>query len=154
MNNSKEIKQILMGRFFTDDGGVLQASPRRMLGNGTISGGYWTAFFGVMSRERHYHSSTALGKTRRLVEEYSLQLGRKVKLTEEPDAIVCFTGHYALTPTLIAVTLPENKKEDLIVTIFTARSPFGILRCQHQFRRVEKKFGDLFERKTLRKEEE
>lgn len=152
MNNSKEIKQILMGRFFTGEGGAMQASPRHVLGNGTISGGYWTAFFGVMSRERRYHSSVATGKMRRLAEEYLNQLGRKVKLTEEPETLVCFTGHYALTPTLIAVNIPKDKKEDLTVTVFTGRSPFGFLRCLYQFHRVEKKFGDLFERKPAEKE--
>lgn len=165
MSKTKEIKRILMGRLTVNENGVMQMRPKHMhtVINGMPEGFFSVLAFGVMSRTRTYHCEENRTKTRKLVEDYVQRMGRLLDLEDNPDAIACLTGYPAMVFGVLAVELvdqadqketqdgekkPAGKRRkgtDIRVTFYTGRTPFGIVRCVVQFRRLKKKFGDLFE---------
>ncbi|MDD7176474.1 MAG: hypothetical protein SPG09_09910 [Lachnospiraceae bacterium] len=173
MNKTKELKRILMGRLVHDEKGVLMARPKGVYTSmsGFLDGYFTVLFCGVMDRERCYHSDYDLTKTKNNAYGYLQQIGQELRLMDNPQALACFTGRRALTPCVIVMEFsgsgsdgdsePVKTKEkkhggkrssrkeagvDITVHICTGRSPFGLLRCMHMFHRLERHFGDLFER--------
>lgn len=166
MNKTKEIKRILMGRLMVNENGVMQMRPKHVYAsiNGVSEGFFSVLIFGVMSRTRTYHCEENRTKTQKYVEDYMQEMGRQLKLEDNLGAIACLIGYPAMVLGIFAVeflnqekiadekgnSAGKNKKgTDICVTFCTGRTPFGILRSIMQFHRLEKKFGDLFQRTKI-----
>lgn len=151
MNKTKELKKILMGSLVVNENGFIQMRPKHAYTgfNGVLEGWFWVLCFGVMMRTRTYHSVDKRAKAEKYVDEYIQKMGRHLKLEDNPDAIACLTGYPVAKPGIMAVEFADTEKAkgtDINVTFCTGRSPFCLVRCMRQFRKLEKKFGDLFER--------
>ena len=151
MKNTKELKKILLGRVTLNKDGYMTVLPKGQYPkfNGMLDGSLSVMLFGVMMRRWGYTTTLSEASARNHVETYLLQIGRPLKLQDNPETIACFTGYIAMTPTIAAVEFkkPEEEGEQLkvIVTICTGRSLLGSLRCRIVHRKVKRKFGDLFD---------
>lgn len=145
MSSDKEIKRILLGRLVRNEQGVLIARPKGVYANvnGLVDGYFSVFLFGVMSRKRAYRWEGAKKQQTETITRYVQQLGEELKLEEHPDAIACFTGRMVFTPTVVVV---EIAKEQFEVTVYTGRTPFGVLRCFLVHRRMERLLSDMAER--------
>lgn len=151
MSSDQEIKRILLGRLMRNEKGVLVARPKGVYArvNGLVDGYFSVLLFGVMSRSRSYHWESSPKKEKETLLRHVQQLGEELYLEEHPDAIACFTGKLVLTPTVVTV---ESSGKQLDVTVYTGRTPFGILRCMAVHKRMERLLGDLVSRIKKTKE--
>lgn len=142
MNKNDEIKRILLGRVLRNEKGVLVVRPKGVYTqvNGLVDGYFSVLFFGVMSRTRSYHWESAKKSEEENLRRYVQQLGEELYLEDHPKALACFTGKMALTPTVVTV---EIKKEQFDVTVYTGRTPFGVLRCMAMQKRMKHLLGDF-----------
>lgn len=167
MKKTNELKKILLGRVGLNAEGYMAVLPKGKYPkfNGLLDGSLSVMTLGVMMRSWGYTTTLSEKAARSHVETYLLQIGRPLKLEDNPDAIACFTGYIAMTPTIAAVEFEKMEKQEdaeegssenllkVIVTICTGRSLFGSLRCLIVHGRVKRKFGDLFDPLELPTEE-
>lgn len=145
MQKNNEIKRILLGRLVRNEQGALTARPQGIYTqvNGFVDGYFSVLLFGVMKRTRTYRWESSKKTELEIIRRHVQQLGEELYLKEEPEAIASFTGKMVFTPTVVKA---EISGKTLEITVYTGRTPLGILRCMLVHRRLEHLLGDLVSR--------
>ena len=134
-NQTREIRQILLGRTVWTQDGCLEALQKgqRMRFQGMGNGWGALHFLGIASRERSYQlPANAPGK---LSEELLYRMGRPVRLMEQPKVSACLCRHLMSAPVLLT---GEQKGSILRVSVLTAKGVLSALTCLRTLNTFEK----------------
>ena len=140
---TKEIRQILLGRFQRRDDGSLTAVPAgehwRLGGFQGLSVG-WGAmhFLGIAHKKRDCTLSTGMQKAQ--LDEAMKIFGRVVQLEKSPGVSACLSQHWMTAPVLITAACEGNNIE---MSAYTTRGLLSSLACRRALRMLENRLTGM-----------
>lgn len=137
----KEIRRVLNGWIMVAPTGELKEADSvvDLFLQGTFSGTLSSRVFGLSSRTRTYRIKLDAGQTAgQCLYAFSI-IGRLLLLNTSPDTMNMLSVPSMRNPSVMVAAL---KGSDLIVTTYTARTPFAFLNARVNFSRFEKLMTD------------
>ncbi len=151
---NRQIKSVLTGNLKRGEDGKLRAGKVHLVTRwGVGDGAKETLLFGLKKKTFRFNTTFNNSKQALYHAERALQdLGLRVYLECEPDAIVCFVKPVVFRP--VVLVLKENKDEQdkekkkgsLILYAFCGRAIMTFFSIKRVVSRFEKLVGDKFER--------
>lgn len=134
-NQTREIRQILLGRTVWTQDGYLEALQKgqRMRFQGMANGWGAVHFLGIARRERTYQ--LPVNAPEKLPAELLYRMGRAVRLTEQPKVSACLCRHLMSAPILLTA---EREGNQLRISVFTAKGALSALACLRALNTFEK----------------
>lgn len=149
-----EIKRILMGYSVKDEKDRLIVSEETMkhLGRGVSDGATGVAILGVSKRKRRYVRSSNKKELNKKIEKAMDEMGRRVFLSEKPEAPACLVRSIILRPSLIFFNYEEDEAPAAVV--YTGRGLFSFLAKKKAFKELESRLGDSLMREVDKQKKE
>ena len=134
-NQTREIRQILLGRTVWTQDGCLEALQKgqRMRFQGMGNGWGALHFLGIARRVRTYQ--LPVNAPEKLPAELLYRMGRAVRLAEQPKVSACLCPHLMSAPVLLTA---EREGDQLRVSAFTAKGALSALICLRALNTFEK----------------
>ena len=134
-NQTREIRQILLGRTMWTQDGCLEALQKgqRMRFQGMGNGWGALHFLGIARRERTYQLPA--NTPAKLAAELLNRMGRPVRLAEQPKVSACLCRYLMSAPVLLTA---EREGNQLRVSAFTAKGALSALTCLRALNTFEK----------------
>ena len=153
----KEIKAVLMGNVKRDDDGKLRAGKAHLVTRwGVGDGAKETFFLGVKKKKFVYNTKSINSKQALFSGEKALKdIGLRVYLENEPDAVVCYIKAIIFRPVVLILKEyndPEEERQDKIaVYAYCGRSIMAFFSIRRAVQRFEKLMGKKIVRKSEQK---
>lgn len=134
-NQTREIRQILLGRTMWTQDGCLEALQKGQRIRFQGMGNGWGAvhFLGIARRERTYQLPA--NTPAKLAAELLNRMGRPVRLAEQPKVSACLCRYLMSAPVLLTA---EREGNQLRLSAFTAKGALSALICLRALNTFEK----------------
>lgn len=136
---TKEIRQILLGRFQKEEDGILAAVPSgrpwRLGGFQGLSAGWGAVhFLGIAHKKQDCSLSTGVQKAQ--LDEAMRTFGRVVQLKKSPKTTACLCQHWMSAPVLLTAVCEGTSIE---MSAYTTRGLLSSLVCRRSLRMLERR---------------
>lgn len=136
---TREIRQILLGRFQKEEDGSLAAVPAgshwRLGGFQGLSTGWGAVhFLGIAHRKQDCSLSSGMQKAQ--LDEAMKTFGRVVQLKKSPGVSACLCQHWMTAPVLLTVACEGAVIE---MSVYTTRGILSRLACRRALQMLERR---------------
>lgn len=145
----KEIRQILMGYLNYDGKDLVAGKGIFSRLSGPPSGIQSARIFGILDTRRQYALPEGDKNWVKKCREAFYQMGRTVKLANDPEAETVLFMPLLYNPSLLKI---EFEEDVMYLTVYTARTPATYLNAFHAFRAWEKRMPERLESQLLPRE--
>ena len=124
MDKEKEIRAILSGRTYFQNGAYMAADRLTKINfQGISSGSFAVSFFGVNHLTRRYQAKEPEIAAESAIKIFS-RLGRPVRFVSAPEEMACLVRPPFGNPSVMCL---EQTEEGLLLNVYTARTPLAAL---------------------------
>ena len=138
----KEIRKLLLGRTVLDDDGklVTPAAGVIHLSQGVQNGAGAVRILGISRRQRRYDTDLGTEDILAEAEAGMMELGRIVRLREQPGTAACLIRHLLIRPVVLVFRAEE---EGCTLTAWTGRGLLAWIIQRRAIRTFEHELGEL-----------